>query len=169
MILIRALQYEDKVHFLNVMNNSADFHFPYANPPKTEKDFESYYQKSQVENQKTYLALNEEKEIIGVFNLSEIVRGCFQSCYLGYYASVDMAGKGLMSQALKKVLRKIFTDLKLHRVEANIQPTNTASILLAERNGFLKEGFSPNYLRINNAWCDHFRFALTLENWINSG
>lgn len=70
-----------------------------------------------------------------------------------------------MSNALNIVLKKIFEELKLHRVEANVQPTNTASIKLVTRCGFLKEGFSRRYLKINNVWCDHFRFALTYEDW----
>ena len=62
--------------------------------------------------------------------------GAFKSAYLGYYASIDYSGKGLMSQALKLVLKEIFTTLDLHRIEANIQPTNTASIHLVTANVF---------------------------------
>lgn len=76
------------------------------------------------------------------------------------------AGKGLMSQGLKLILEKIFLELKLHRIEANIQPTNKSSILLVKKNGFIKERFSQRYLKINNQWIDHFRFALTYEDWI---
>lgn len=94
-----------------------------------------------------------------------MVHGFFKSAYLGYYAVVDQAGKGLMSQALKLVLTEIFTSLGLHRIEANIQPTNTASIQLVSNNGFLKEGFSPRYLNVRGIWHDHFRFALTFEDW----
>lgn len=71
-----------------------------------------------------------------------------------------------MNQALKLVLAKIFQELQLHRIEANIQPTNTSSIHLATHNGFRKEGFSPRYLKVNGIWCDHFRFALTYEDWL---
>ena len=67
---------------------------------------------------------------------------------------------------LKFVLKEVFTSLDLHRIEANIQPGNTSSIHLATRNGFLKEGFSPRYLKINGIWQDHFRFALTFEDWL---
>lgn len=73
-----------------------------------------------------------------------------------------------MSKSLKLVLKEIFTTLDLHRVEANIQPTNTVSIQLVTKNGFIKEGFSPRYLKINGVWQDHFRFALTLEDWLSN-
>lgn len=98
--------------------------------------------------------------------LAVIIQGVFKSAYLGYYSSADYAEKGLMSQTLKLVLKEIFTSLDLHRIEANIQPGNTSSIYLATRNGFLKEGFSPRYLKINGIWQDHFRFALTVEDWL---
>ena len=94
------------------------------------------------------------------------MQGVFKSAYSGYYASVAQAGKKLMSGALKLVLKETFTTLNLHRVEANIQPTNTSSIQLVTNNGFLKEGFSPRYLKINGIWQDHFRFALTFEDWL---
>ncbi|TAL66293.1 MAG: GNAT family N-acetyltransferase, partial [Legionella sp.] len=116
--------------------------------------------------EKYYIAWNDQQQIIGVFNISGIMRGAFKSAYLGYFASVEYAGKGLMSQALKLVLKEIFTTLDLHRIEANIQPTNTASIQLITKNGFFKEGFSPRYLKINGIWQDHFRFALTFEDWL---
>ena len=59
--------------------------------------------------------------LFGVFNISGIMQGVFKSAYLGYYASVDFAGNGLMSKSLKLVLKEIFTTLDLHRIEANIQ------------------------------------------------
>ncbi len=126
-----------------------------------------YIENALSEQQKCYLVFNNE-HLIGVFNISGIIRGCFQSAYLGYYANHVFAGKGLMSKGLKLVLEKIFLELKLHRIEANIQPTNRASILLVKKNGFIKEGFSQRYLKINNQWSDHFRFALTYEDWLSS-
>lgn len=63
-------------------------------------------------------------------------------------------------------LEKAFLELKLHRIEANVQPTNTPSIRFITQNGFRKEGFSPRYLKVNNQWCDHFRLALTYEDWL---
>ncbi|CEK10408.1 GNAT family N-acetyltransferase [Legionella hackeliae] len=165
-IHIRELVQDDADKFLVVMQKSQSFHFPYITAPQTREEFEYYFQKSQLPDQRCYLAINSSQTIIGVFNISGIVRGVFQSAYLGYFANVQFASQGAMSQALKLVLKEIFLELKLHRIEANIQPTNKSSIRLITKNGFLKEGFSPRYLKINGQWCDHLRFALLYEDWL---
>ena len=48
-----------------------------------------------------------------------------------------------MREAIELVLRVAFLELRLHRLEANIQPGNHASIALARGAGFKREGFSP--------------------------
>lgn len=165
MIILRVPSAQDETLFINTMQKSRDFHYPFIVAPDTSEMFQTYLNKSQLDNEKSFIAWNNEEQIIGVFNISNMVHGVFKSAYLGYYAAVDQAGKGLMSQSLKLVLNEVFTSLGLHRIEANIQPTNTASIHLATKNGFLKEGFSPRYLKIHGIWQDHFRFALTAEDW----
>jgi [ribosomal protein S5]-alanine N-acetyltransferase len=98
-------------------------------------------------------------------NVNNIVRGGFQSGYLGYGAFASHAARGLMTKGLRAVLGIVFGDLGLHRVEANIQPTNRPSIALARRLGFEREGFSPGYLIVGGQWRDHERWALRAETW----
>jgi len=98
--------------------------------------------------------------LVGVFNITNIVRGAFQSGYLGYYVFAGHERQGLMRKGLEAVVRFAFQNLKLHRLEANIQPTNVASIALVKACGFLQEGYSPRYLKINGRWCDHERWAI---------
>jgi [ribosomal protein S5]-alanine N-acetyltransferase len=99
-------------------------------------------------------------EIVGVVNVNEIVGGVFQSAYLGYYGMQRYAGQGYMTETLRAAVDYAFDDLGLHRLEANIQPGNVASIALVRRVGFQKEGYSPRYLRIDGEWRDHERWAL---------
>jgi ribosomal-protein-alanine N-acetyltransferase len=102
-------------------------------------------------------------QVVGVVNINEIVAGAFQSAYLGYYGMSNFSRKGLMTEALRAAINLAFDDLGLHRLEANIQPENHASISLVRRLGFQKEGFSPRYLRINSKWQDHERWALLAD------
>ena len=107
----------------------------------------------------------DDHALAGVYNLSQISRGFFESAYLGYYAFAPAAGQGLMAEGLHLVLRHVFRKLKLHRVEANIQPDNERSKRLVERAGFRYEGYSPRYLKIGGRWRDHERWAITVEDW----
>ena len=91
--------------------------------------------------------------------------GSFRSAYLGYYAFEPLAGQGLMRQGLAKVISYAFGKLRLHRIEANIQPANKASVAFAKRLGFRREGYSPRYLKIAGRWRDHERWTMLAENW----
>lgn len=103
--------------------------------------------------------------IVGVANLSQIVRGGFRSAYLGYQVFAPFASQKYMTAAMPLVLRVVFRVLRLHRVEANIQPDNAASLALVRRAGFQKEGYSPRYLKIGGRWRDHERWAMTAERY----
>lgn len=102
---------------------------------------------------------------MGVINVNEIIRGSYRGAFLGYYGFRPHAGHGYMSEGLGLVLRRAFGELQLHRVEANIQPDNAASLALVRRLGFRREGFSPRYLKIAGRWRDHERWALLAEEW----
>lgn len=163
-LLIRAPQLEDEKNFLDMITSSQSLHFPWVNPASTSVEFRNYVQKSQQPNQKSFFLYADTNEIIGVFNVSEIIRGCFQSAFLGFYANVKYAGRGHMKEGLKLVIQNAFTTLELHRLEANIQPENISSINLVKSCGFRKEGFSPHYLKINEIWRDHEHWAITYED-----
>ena len=101
--------------------------------------------------------------IVGVTNLSQIFLKGFQSAYLSYYGVAAFAGQGLMTEAVRMTIAHAFDEIGLHRLEANIQPTNQRSVALVRRLGFHKEGFSPRYLKIDGVWCDHERWALLAD------
>ncbi len=91
--------------------------------------------------------------------------GAFRSAYLGYYIGAPYARQGYMSEGIRLILQYAFKQLKLHRLEANIQPENLASIALVKRSGFVKEGYSRRYLKIGGRWRDHERWAILYEDW----
>lgn len=151
--------------FLGAVRRSRVLHKGLVKPPATAAAFRAYLARSKQANYVPHLVVAGENDLVGVINISEIVRGQFQSAYLGYYAFVPHAGSGLMSAGFALVLRHAFIELGLHRLEANIQPNNPASLRLVARHGFVKEGFSSRYLKVNGRWRDHERWALIRENW----
>ncbi|MCR8843318.1 GNAT family N-acetyltransferase [Paenibacillus sp. SC116] len=107
--------------------------------------------------------LFKDEAIIGSIALSNIVRGAFQSCHLGYRLDERELGKGIMTEALRVVIKYAFQELQLHRIEANIMPRNKASIGVVEKLGFEHEGIARKYLKINGAWEDHIHMVLLNE------
>ncbi len=165
-LLIREPILEDKDAFLQAMAHSQSLHYPWVQAPQTPQEFDDYWHRIQQPNQKGFLICDASNHIVGIFNVSEIVRGVFQNAYLGFYAVSEYAGQGYMSAGLKLLLHKVFEDMTLHRLEANIQPENMRSIGLVKNNGFRYEGFSPRYLKINGEWRGHEHWVITAEDFI---
>jgi ribosomal-protein-alanine N-acetyltransferase len=163
-VRLRVLTREDRVEFLALARESRGLHRPWTYPPERADQFDELYNRSRREDFLCLLACEVESgAIAGVFTISQIVRGAFQSAYLGYYAHEQYARQGLMGEALEQLLDHSFRSLGLHRIEANIQPANAPSIALARGAGFRLEGFSPRYLLIGGQWRDHERYAITVD------
>ena len=137
-----------------------------VSPPFAPEAFADYVARCQSPDfDGSFVCLRASGAIVGVFNLSQIFLKNFRSAYLGYYAAAPYARLGLMAEGLELVLRRAFLTLRLHRVEANLQPSNRASRALVRRAGFRLEGFSPRYLKIAGRYRDHERWALTVEDY----
>lgn len=104
--------------------------------------------------------------IVASVNLSNVVRGVFQACHLGFSADADHEGQGIAFEAVGGVVRFAFGELRLHRVMANHQPVNERSGKLLHRLGFEVEGFARDYLYIDGAWRDHVLTALVNPDWM---
>jgi ribosomal-protein-alanine N-acetyltransferase len=155
---------EDEV--LRAMRQSSKLHAPWlASPPKTPARFERFIRGAHSETRRTFYVLNEERAFVGVITIAEIVRGLFKSAYLSYFAVAPYAGRGYMSAGLEAVVRRAFGEMRLHRLEANIQPKNLRSKALVQRCGFELEGYSKRYLKIGGRWRDHERWAITKESF----
>lgn len=165
-VYLRKPQLKDGEEFLMLMQKSEFFLHPWVQPPRTPELFRHYIKRISRPNQDgLFICDKNNHQIAGVININEIVRGLFQSAFLGYYIGVPFSGRGLMQEGLNLALDYIFTTIKLHRVEANIQPENMKSINLVKRCGFNREGYSPRYLKIDGQWRDHERWALLVEDW----
>ena len=100
------------------------------------------------------------ERIIGDLAFSNIVRGAFQSCHLGYKMDVAEINHGYITEALERAIRFAFDDMQLHRIEANVMPKNARSIRVVEKLGFVNEGLSRKYLKIAGVWEDHIHYVL---------
>ena len=103
----------------------------------------------------------ESSPIIGTCNYTNMVRGPFLACYLGYQVSKHHEGRGLMAEALRATNGYVFETLGLHRIMANYRPENSRSARLLERLGFVREGIAKDYLFIDGEWRDHVLTSLT--------
>jgi len=103
--------------------------------------------------------------IIGTLNFSNIVRGVFQACNVGYSLAEHRQRQGYMTEAFQLAIPYLFEVVKLHRIQANYMPHNQPSGQLLKRLGFVVEGYARNYLQINGRWEDHILTSLVNPDW----
>jgi ribosomal-protein-alanine N-acetyltransferase len=103
--------------------------------------------------------------LIGEVSLGSVLRGPFQSAFVGYWVDPAHAGHGYTPEAVAIVLRFGFERLGLHRIEAVIVPRNDRSRRVAGKLGLRDEGVATRFLQIQGVWEDHVRYAITREEW----
>lgn len=112
-------------------------------------------------------AFTKQRELVGMFALNEIVRGVFSSAFASWQVSADRLRQGYGTEGVRALLEVAFgaapSGIDLHRVQANVMPSNEASLRIAERVGFRREGLGLRYLKIAGAWEDHVMLAITRE------
>ncbi len=155
----------DEKPFLAAMRDSVGLHYPWVSAPRDHKGWQRYMTRLKRTTEAGFLVKRLQDGVIcGVVNLNVITYDALCSAYTSYFSVAGMAERGYMKEGLSLVIRYAFDELGLHRLEANIQPQNLASIALAQSVGFRYEGYSPRYLKINNEWCDHERWAVLADH-----
>jgi [ribosomal protein S5]-alanine N-acetyltransferase len=163
-VSLRPLGPDDQDEYIARARASADLHHPWYSTPTTPEAFQAHLVRlSQPATEGFLVCLRDGGAMAGMITIDSIIRGRFQSASVSYAAFAGVAGKGYMSEGLALVLRYAFCELRLHRLEANIQPANQASLRLVGRLGFRREGYAPAMLFIDGAWRDHERWAITRE------
>jgi ribosomal-protein-alanine N-acetyltransferase len=159
---MRDLTPRDERAFVEATRRSTALHRPWSYPPRTAEDYAAYVRLDPTRHR---LGLfGDDDALVGSFSVSQIFYGPFRSAYLGYFAFVPYAGQGYMREGLRLVLRFAFSDLRLHRLQASIQPANARSIALVAGAGFRKEGFGRRYLKIGGRWRDHEHWVILAED-----
>ena len=166
-VLLREPTLDDEAEWIARMRASRRHHRPWIQMPVTPAGYRAYVGRQAGDRSRAQriACRTEDGALVGFFNVSEIIRGKLSSAFLGYGGVAAFAGQGYMTEGMELILREVFTRLGLHRLEANIQPGNVASKALAERCGFVYEGFSERYLKVGGRWRDHERWAIRAEQW----
>ena len=161
-VTLRHPTRRDQSEFLDLVRASTELHRPWVSLPSTPEQYQDYLARyAQPDEESVLICVRGSGAMAGVVNINSIVRGRFQSGSIAYAAFAPTAGQGYMSEGLALVVRYAFEQLQLHRLEAQIQPDNHASLKLVRRVGFRYEGYSPELLYIDGAWRDHERWAIT--------
>ena len=174
-LLLRPLQVGDRDEFLRIHEIShASFQRWVPERPVGEtpdERFEEVLHRTRVGlaegTEVRLVGFTSDGRMAGVFALSQIFRRAFMNAYAGWFVASDQTGKGLATEGVGALLDLAFAPeprgLGLHRVQANIHPLNRASVRVAEKNGFRREGEAKGYLYIGGAWQDHLMFAKLTE------
>ena len=159
-VYFRAVESRDRREFLELVRASRELHWPWISPPSTPQLFRRYLRRAQSDEHEAFaVCRGDTGAIVGVVNINNILRGSMLSGTVSYYAAEAHARQGFMRAGLLQVKDHAFRTLGLHRLEANIQAANVASIALASGCGFQLEGVARRLLYINGAWRDHQRWA----------
>jgi ribosomal-protein-alanine N-acetyltransferase len=161
---IQPPEAEDEDAFLMAMRDSIGLHHPWVTAPKDHAGWQRYMKRLERVNETGFLVKRINDGVIcGVINLNIITYEALCSAYVSYFGVAGQVEKGYMKEGMLQVIQHAFDELGLHRLEANIQPGNLASIGLVQSTGFHYEGYSPRFLLINGQWCDHERWAVLAD------
>ncbi|MFF3757439.1 GNAT family N-acetyltransferase [Streptomyces sp. NPDC002185] len=159
---LRPLTHADQEEFCSLVRASSGLYGPWMQLPSTAEDFRTWMHRfDDGSNLGFLIRVRETGETAGTVNINSVIRGRYQGASLGYAAFAPSAGKGYMTEGISLIMEHAFEDLRLHRLEASIQPGNKPSLALVQRLGFRYEGVSSEYLYIDGAWRDHERWAAT--------
>jgi len=118
-----------------------------------ERALEAYARESAVP-----LVILGDGQVVGRLTINGITRGAFQSASIGYWVGQSHNGRGLATAAVADAVTIAFTELGLHRLQAETLLHNTASQRVLTRNGFRPFGVAPSFLEIAGKWQDHILF-----------
>jgi len=141
-------------------------HFAHWDPPRGDVESATYWARALAASLRDFAAgrsvplvvLRREAApsvLLARVNFTQITRGAFHSCMLGFAVDREFEGQGLMREALAASIDWLFDTLNLHRVQASHRPENERSQRLLARLGFVREGMAREYLFIDGAWRDH--------------
>jgi len=173
--VLRLAEASDVPQLVAYRRENADHLEPFEPTPSPELVTETWWERQvEVDRQqfeagqvvRLYLfGLDQPPTVLGLVSFSNIIRGAFQSCFLGYALAEAAQGQGLMTEAVRLGIEYMFREQHLHRISANYLPHNTKSAAVLKRLGFTVDGYARDYLRIDGRWQDHILTSLVNPDW----
>lgn len=138
--------------------------------PHFSKDYSEIILKMFVNDENTYaIVYKQNNKVIGSISLSkDKIRSGINSKCLGYVLSKDYWGKGIMTEAIKKILNHYFLYVNVYIISVSHFIENTASKRVIEKNGFIYEGtIRKSFLSHNGLVKDKCIYSLTKSEYLN--
>ena len=170
-LFIRPMREEDRGKFVKFYERSWSQMAPWFPLRPAGETFEQTFEKTLAKAKKgeadssefRLVGFTQDGELVAFFGLTQIVHGAFENAVASWCVHSEFTRQGICTDGVMGILDLAFAappvGLGLHRVQANVIPTNTASVRVAEKAGFRREGLGRNYLQINGEWRDHVFFA----------
>jgi len=177
-LLLRPLCAGDRAEFIRVHTVSRALFTPWLPVRPADETLDDFFTRQLNQTfdglrdgtQYRFVGLLDDARIAGFFHLFQIVRGAAQYATASWSVNTEVGRQGLCTEGVTALLDFAFAPLPvglgLHRVQANIIPTNTPSIRVAEKAGFRREGLARRYLKIAGEWQDHFMYAKLADEHI---
>ncbi|MBO8163242.1 MAG: GNAT family N-acetyltransferase [Brevibacillus sp.] len=172
-VYLRLFTADDAPAFLDYLQRNKAFHDPYM--PRRPADLFTLQSAQIITGQRDRVERDQEyafamidlasDRLIGKVKLSGLIRGAHQSANLGYDIDQMYANRGYVTEAVRMLIPFAFSTLALHRIQAAIMPRNLPSQRVVEKAGFIREGYSENYIQIDGKWEDHYLYAITQERY----
>jgi ribosomal-protein-alanine N-acetyltransferase len=151
----------DEADYIAQAGASADFYRGLIKAPATPEAFRTYLARLRRQDARGYVVrATGTGALVGFVNLNEIKPEPYLRGLLGYGVFQGFARQGYLTHAVNLLVDHAFGDLGLHRLEADVQPHNQPSRRLVESAGFVCEGVSRAFIKIDDEWQDHERWAL---------
>lgn len=168
-VFLRRPTAKDRAEWIALRESSLEHLLPWEPRLHVRSEAErwdTFFRTSDSEDRQRLLIFrNEDSRMVGYVGLNGIRHGALQGCDMGYWMGKEFTRRGYMTEGVQLAIRHAFARLELHRVEANVQPHNVASIGVLKKAGFRFEGVALRFLQIDGKWCDHQRWAMTIEEW----
>ncbi len=169
-ICLRWISAADTDAFYAVYSNPEVMRY-WSTPPLADREAAASLIKKIQEDWKQHLilkwgiALRPDDQLIGSVTLFHLDFN-HRRAEIGYALGREHWGHGYMNEALMALLRYAFESLDLHRIEADVDPRNGASIRTLEKLGFQREGVLRERWRVNGEIQDAFFYGLLRHEWV---